>query len=384
MDSFVRLAAVVLALLVGCGHEDGTEGTPGPQGEQGPAGPQGPVGPPGQVTVLDGGVIEGPPGPQGPEGPAGPMGATGAMGAMGAMGATGPMGPMGTSGATGAQGPAGPAGAQGAQGVAGAQGPGGSIYGEEAAAFAGFTATPITGGPGGRDKMHAACAAAFSGSHLCHASEYDDAAPATQPPASGAWIDESGSIDTGDSEVDVVGILAGPNVGRYVGQLDTGNCENWTAASSGVSGATIATNGITTAQCNTTHVVACCSTPFREKFAGFTPTSSTGVAGGRYAMHTLCGTAFPGSHLCHVSEFYRTQTATTPPAGGAWIDESGYPANEIYVNAVLAARDIGRYTGQLDTGNCQNWSTATSGAIVTASGISTATCTTSLPLACCK
>jgi hypothetical protein len=307
------------------------------------------------------------------------------MGPMGLMGLMGATGTTGATGATGAQGPAGSVGPQGAQGVAGPQGPGGSIYGEAAAAFAGFTSTPISGGPGGRDKMHAACVAAFAGSHLCHASEYDDAASATQPPAGGAWIDESGAVNTENSEVDVVGILAGPDVGRYVGQLDTGNCDNWTQASSGTSGATISTNGITTAQCNTTHVVACCSTPFREKFAGFTPGVSAGGAGGRYAMHTLCGAAFAGSHLCHVSEFYRTQTATTPPAGGAWIDESGYPANEIYVNAVLAARDIGRYTGQLDTGNCDNWSnTSTSGATVTVSGITTATCTTALPLACCK
>lgn len=97
------------------------------------------------------------------------------MGAMGPTGATGATGLQGPAGPTGLQGPAGAAGNPGPQGPAGPAGNG--AYGEDIPAFAGFTQALSTGDAGGRDGMHAKCAAEFAGSHLCHASEYQLASP---------------------------------------------------------------------------------------------------------------------------------------------------------------------------------------------------------------
>ncbi len=381
--------AWLLALAACGGHETGSEG---PEGPAGPAGPAGPQGPPGQVTVLDGGVIQGPPGPEGPAGPAGPAGDTGPAGAQGAAGPMGSMGATGAAGAAGAAGSTGPAGPAGPQGVAGSQGPGGGVFGEAAAEFAGFTATPISGVAGGRDKMYAACAAAFAGSHLCHIGEYHLANSATVPPAAGAWIDETGGPDVDGNET-VLNELASVELGRFVGTNDFGNCDNWTSAmsvSNPTDGLLIGPAGESTALCTTTHVLACCTTPFAEKFRGFTTATTTGVAGGRAKMHAMCGAQFAGSHLCFSAEFYRSQTAVTPPVGGAWIDESGFVRNSFQVTNDIAGRDIARFTGTNDFGNCDNWTSAmsvsnpTSGALVVPAGQSTAVCTTSHPLACCQ
>jgi len=107
-------------------------------------------------------------------------------------GATGSQGPPGSSGAAGSTGPTGP---QGPQGVTGAAGPGGMLYGEDAAVFAGFTSATTTGNAGGREAMHALCNAAFSGSHMCHAAEYNLATSATPVPSAGAWIAGSATIN---------------------------------------------------------------------------------------------------------------------------------------------------------------------------------------------
>jgi len=367
--------AFLLALVAACGgHDTGSEGPEGPAGAQGPAGPAGPQGPPGQVTVLDGGVIQGPPGPQGPEGPAGPAGTAGAMGAAGAAGSTGPAGPAG------------------AQGVTGAQGPGGGVFGEAAAVFTGFTTTPVSGVAGGRDKLYSLCAAAFAGSHLCHAVEYGLANSATLPPAAGAWMDESGGPDV-DGDIAIINDVASPELGRFVAFSDFGNCDNWTSATAGAnpsSGFLITPVGPGSALCTTNHVLACCSTPFAEKFRGFTTATTNGVIGGRSQMHTLCGAQFAGSHLCHTAEFYRSQTAVTPPAAGAWIDESGFIRNSIQITTAVAGRDIGRFISFSDFGNCDNWSSATAGAnpssgtLVVPAGTTSALCTTVHPLACCQ
>ena len=80
----------------------------------------------------------------------------------------------------------------GPQGVAGSQGAGGMEYGEDAATFAGFTTATYSGAAGGREVMHARCAAAFAGSHLCHNSEYVMATPATIVP--GGIVSHSADI----------------------------------------------------------------------------------------------------------------------------------------------------------------------------------------------
>ena len=384
----------LLIVLAACGGGgEGAEGPPGPEGPQGPAGPQGP---PGQVTVLDGGVLQGPKGdpgetgPAGPAGPAGPMGPMGPMGVTGPMGVMGPMGPMGSTGVAGATGPA------GAQGVAGAQGPGGGVFGEAAATFAGYTTASVVGATiGGREKMHATCAAQFTASHLCHAAEYWLSNSATVPPTAGAWMDASGAVaqDTGD--VFLTTGLASIEAGRYTSFAFQQNCDNWTAASDNgnvTDAVTITPSGTSLAQCTTSHVLACCSTPFAEKFKGYTPATTTGVlAGGRAAMHALCGTAFAGSHMCHAAEYFRANTATPVPAGGAWIDPSGFPrSGGGSISNSIAIATAGRYASFAFQENCDNWTAATDngnvtdGLTITAAGPAIAQCTTSHVVACCQ
>ncbi len=382
--------ALVCAAAAACSHHDttdGTEGPPGPPGDPGPAGEQGPAGPAGPT---------GAPGPAGPAGATGPTGPAGATGPAGPAGPIGPMGPAGMQGPPGATGPAGPAGQQGPQGVPGAQGPPGSVYGEAASRFAGYTTTPISGVAGGREKLHAACAAAFTGAHLCHLAEYYLASSATTPPTSGAWIDASGGVDGNSAQVGVENNLANVDLGRYSGVLDFHNCDNWSAATSGSTttfGDVITPAGWNEAVCTSTHVLACCSTPFLEKFRGFTTATTSGVlAGGRAQMHALCGAQYAGSHLCHLAEYERAQVTTTPPSAGAWIDASGYMQSTGggTVENDVATSHIGRFAGLLDFHNCDNWTAASSGStttfgdVVTPTGWNEAACTTQHALACCQ
>jgi hypothetical protein len=317
--------------------------------------------------VLDGGVVQGPPGPPGPQG------------------ATGPQGPAG---------PAGPEGPQGAQGVTGAQGPAGSRWGEDAAVFAGFTTTAITGVGGGPEAMNARCASAFAGAHFCHASEYGLSNSATPVPAGGAWVDMSGGIGWYQGDEAMTSGLAGPDIGRWV-QGNSYNCMGWTKTadtSEPFDGVVIQIDGPGSAACTSSHVLACCSTPYLEKFAGFTTATTTGNGGGRAAMHARCGAQFPGSHLCHSSEYYRTQNTITPPAGGAWLDLSGtlHSWGDPTTGGVEASVRSSRYLGS-DTDNCLGWTTASPGTgnpyqgmIAGLDGQSLAYCNTSHPLACCK
>ncbi len=302
------------------------------------------------------------------------------------------MGPMGMPGTPGATGAPGAPGAQGPQGVAGAPGTPGSVSGEAAAVFAGFSSTPISGAVGGREMMHATCAAAFTGSHLCHVSEYGLANSATVPPSGGAWIDDSAGIGLYQGNTTAVLDLASVDLGRYTGSDNGINCNNWTA-STGTSGFTLdGTGSVASSSCTATHVLACCATPFLEKFRGYTTATMTGAPGARAKMHALCGAQFAGSHLCHTAEYYRTQTATAPPSTGAWIDGSGYARNAGETERVtdVASLHMGRYTSKDDDANCDNWSSTTSlgqptqGEIVTTAGPGSAPCTSTHALACCQ
>ncbi len=259
--------------------------------------------------------------------------------------------------------------------------------------FAGFTSATYNGLAGGREQMNALCGAAFSGAHLCHMGEYHLTTSATTVPAAGAWIDASGGIET--SGAAVINQIATPDIGRYTDQLPFDNCDNWTASTDGVnttSGALLTPAGESTATCTTTHPLACCSTPYKEVFRGFTPATTSGVAGGRNVMHAMCGAAFPSSHMCHVAEYYRAEPTTPPPSGGAWLDYSGFPLNSAGAQVTSAIADVhsGRYAGQLPFGNCDNWTAstdgvnATSGLVVTAAGGTTAECTSVHAVACCE
>jgi len=295
----------------------------------------------------------------GPQGPAGPIGATGPAG---------PQGPSGVAGTTGPAGPAGPAGAPGPQGPPGP--PSSGSEWEDTFAFAGFTAAKVPGNMGGRPAAHAACAAEFPGAHLCHASEYTLSNSAAAIPATGAWMDPS--AEATDSSVTHHGA---PNYGRFLGY----SCSNWT--NNGSSGfAILSTSDVDYyAACSVARSLACCNAPPKVVFAGFTPGNAAIGAGGRPAMHAACIAAFPGSHMCHASEYVRTASATPIPPSGAWMDPSIQFSGAVTHHS---APSFGRFLGY----SCSNWTnTAGSGfAILPSSDVDYyASCSAPRPIACC-
>ena len=68
--------------------------------------------------------------------------------------------------------------------------------------------------------------------------------------------------------------------------------------------------------------LACCNTPTKTRFAGFTSTSTNGNVGSRPKMHAMCAAEFAGGHLCHSAEYIRANSPTLVPSNGAWIDPS--------------------------------------------------------------
>lgn len=382
------IVPALVLVLSGCPNGDGSgpagpKGDPGAQGEPGIPGPTGPTGatgatgpqgPMGQVLVVDGGVVTGPTGP------------TGATGATGTQGPTGP---------TGATGPTGQ-GAPGPQGPAGTAGPPGNLYGESAAVFAGFTSTAVTGSHGGREAMHATCAAQFAGSHLCHHAEYVLANSALKPPDAGAWVDPS-CADTTDNLGNLTTQCnnwyeARPDMGRMIyasaNNYDDYNCTNWTGTTAGATGLALQPDKPVTLACSTALPLACCSSRFSETFRGFTSAHTTGAAGGRAAQHARCATEFPGSHLCHVVEYHRANPTAVVPASGAWLDPSSL-SHYGFISNLAALPRAGRFTGEDNSthyDSCRSWvlGAATGlGAAVQPQGTTYLSCDKSLPLACC-
>jgi len=252
--------------------------------------------------------------------------------------------------------------------------------------FAGFTAATTSGASGGREAMHAKCAAEIAGSHLCHVAEYYLANSATQPPSGGAWIDASGGTDGGFEPYGINDAVASTTSGRYTGRHPYDNCSSWTTTTQ-ASGLSLEPNGAFLRACAGQRVLACCATPYRERFRGFTVATVAGAAGGRSAMHARCSTEFPGAHLCHAAEYQRASPATSPPASGAWIDASGFALRDgAVVESSVASANAGRWTGRAIYENCTNWVDADSslaGYTVKPGLVSSASCANPRPLACC-
>jgi hypothetical protein len=195
---------------------------------------------------------------------------------------------------------------------------------------------------GGRTGMHAACATAFSGSHLCHAAEYIQATSGDAPPSSGAWVDPS--TVTGSAIANNGSVKAGRFSGAYT-------CSGWNNTGGGDYGTIVNAKGTIDiyGDCSTARQLACCNTPTKARFAGFTAATTSGGAGGRFKMHALCATAFTGAHMCHASEYLRANSAASVPSGGAWLDPSTVNSTNIANTGVPdSARFIGAYT-------CSSW-----------------------------
>jgi hypothetical protein len=285
-------------------------------------------------------------------------------------------------GATGATGPAGPAGNPGPTGP---QGPAGTLFGEAASSFAGFTTATTTGASGGREAMNARCATEFSGAHLCHYAEYQLAASAATVPAAGAWLDmscieqtaggtvESGRLGCGDQ-------LGSPDSGRLIDASTGGNCSNWTSNGPFIKGGIVNVASDLSVSCDVARPLACCNTPYVETFRGFTTATTTGVAGGRAAMHARCAAQFSGSHMCFLAEYTRAHPTVTPPAAGAWLDGSTYHNLGEYRGAMPRS---GRLTR--NSSGCLGWTGGglNQGTTITPAGWDSQTCDTARSVACC-
>jgi hypothetical protein len=160
--------------------------------------------------------------------------------------------------------------------------------------------------------MHALCGTAFPGSHMCHAAEFMRANPTSLPPAgASAWMDDSGGVQELSPGSFYGNTMSGGAVpglaefGRYTGSNASSHCGNWSAfgTASFASGRAITPDGYPTnnTPCTSVLSVACCSTKFREQFAGFTTATTTGSGGGPIGMNVKCHAEFAGSHLCHYS-----------------------------------------------------------------------------------
>lgn len=286
------------------------------------------------------------------------------MGPMGMTGTTGSAGPAGPAGPMGLQGPTGPAGT-GNPGPQGPVGPAGNgAYGEDINAFAGFTAQLTDGNAGGRDAMHARCAAEFTGSHLCHISEYQLANSATLVPASGAWIDPS-VIPHAASSTDTT-FNSAVGFGREDSSF---NCFAWTSNTStgtwsttflradGVVQATTSNTAPAQPACNLQRALACCNGAPKVQLAGFTTVQPDGAGAtpgaGRPGMHAACNAQFAGSHMCHIAEYLRANSPVPVPATGAWLDPS---VNENDDTVTGGAARFGRETSSF---TCFGWTSNT-------------------------
>jgi hypothetical protein len=284
---------------------------------------------------------------------------------MGAMGLIGPMGPAGMNGAPGTNGTNGTNGAQGNPGPQGPAGPAGNgADSEDIAAFAGFTAALSTGAAGGRDAMHARCAAEFTGSHLCHISEYQQTTSATIVPATGAWIDPS---VTPDSDLT---LESASGFGREAFSF---SCGSWTSASNTSFAATFlrpdgrvqttSSNTFPTPPaCDVQRALACCNGAPKVQLAGFTTVTpdGAGFGTGRPGMHAACASEFAGSHMCHIAEYLRAGSPVSVPTSGAWIDPSVADTGELVLGG---SPRFGRMTQSF---TCSGWTNN-----VQASGAST-------------
>jgi len=348
--------------------EKGDRGDVGPKGDTGAMGAQGLQGPAGVVTVVDGGVVTGPPGSSvlvspvspgaacatggirvtqlsdggivnvcnGAVGATGPMGATGPQGAPGVAitatplsmlsaqcatggvllqlpdagtlavcnGATGAMGP---AGATGPQGPIGPAGPTGPTGATGAMGPAGATGPQGLIGPAGPAGPTGATGPAG---------------------------PAGPTGPTGA----TGSVGP-----------AGP---------------------AGPAGAVLFLDG-----------GAVVSLGDFVEFAGFTNATFTGDLGGLPGANAKCANEFAGASLCTRADYDLSNTTVPAPASGAWID---------YSRGTDGARSNGScyYGGTNEPwsfGGAYSNSSGQQGSMVTSYGRHTiALCSTVKPLACCR
>ncbi len=115
-----------------------------------------------------------------------------------------------------------------------------------------------------------------------------------------------------------------------------------------------------------------------ESFAGFTPAAYTGNLGGYAGANQKCDAAFPGSYFCSSDEFYRADSALSPPADGAWVDYSRNANGTRSGNAC--------YLSGLQAGSWMQGASSDYGPFVNAAGYvyNGSNCDQVKPVACCR
>ncbi len=251
--------------------------------------------------------------------------------------------------------------------------------------------------------MHALCAQSFVGSHMCHAAEYALANVALDVPASGAWVDPSAAVAlSGNTFVEMSSpFFTSVDSARAVAVSNPrapadASCNQW--QSTNAAGAYLTNAGPALAtDCAAARVVACCSTRFRERLAGYTSATTTGAIGGRSGANRRCQAEFPGSHICHSAEYARATPSSAPPAQGAWIDRSFLAVPSIQTSPNPDILGTQTFSGHARAGrrmddptltpNCANWTSGSNSvdaaAVVQAGILSSSSCDALRSLACC-
>ncbi len=341
------------------------------------------------ACTSDGGP-QGDPGPTGPQGPAGPAGGQGEPGLKGDLGATGPVGLMGTTGPQGTQGMQGPAGEVWVVDGGVVTGPPGASVRVTAIAPDGATC-PTGGlrvtqlsdggisnvcngaqGPAGPapsvstlPMMSPACA---TGGVLV--GQPDGGALAVcngaQGPQGLQGLQGLSGSTGGAGPSGPAGPTGNTGPAGPAGPTGTVGPAGQTGPQ-GAAGAVLYVDG---------GVVVLSSAPV--EFVGFTTATFTGNLGGVPGANQKCQAQFPSSYFCTIADYDRSNTTVVPStAAGAWIDFDRAPSG---------SRDTGSCAQ-----NGSAWANASTpfqafGPYLTNTGgyYTTALCSLSKPAACCR
>jgi hypothetical protein len=440
---------IVVSTAVAACTDVGEKGAPGQEGPQGPAGPKGDKGDkgdPGQVTVLDGGAIQGPPGPAGASVqietlaagdaacPAGGVRLTagttvtvvcnGDPGALGAQGAIGPAGAQGIAGPQGSAGPQGTPGTMGLPGAAGPQGPkgdkgdpgvvttpdGGVVQGPPGPPGASVTMTTLAVGDPSCPQGGVKLSVGATSTTVCNG-----AAGATGPqgPQGPAGVQGATGAQGAQGPAGAQGLSGSPGSPGSPGsqgpqgpagpQGPPGASGTTTSLTSLSPGSVACPYGGTQLMSGSTTSFACNGGPVNSgnvtfnggippvTFAGYTAQSFAGNLNGRSGAHALCDADFTGSHFCADWEL----AASDPPAVSisAWVDLGNTQTSSRFFRSTYSTSSVsncGGWTTSSATARPDNVNTAVGQTFTTLGGFVSSFvatgdggCENTRPLACC-
>lgn len=224
--------------------------------------------------------------------------------------------------------------------------------------FSGFTVATYGGDLGGFPGANAKCRVDFPGSFLCSYGDYNRAEPGSGAPVSGAWVDyERDSF----------------------GRRSISACNNglgpWTFAGATDSADNVTPTGyVTNSLCTATKPLACCQTPLKRVFRGFTSLSFTGDLGGFPGANAKCRAEFPGSYFCSYGDYNRSEPGLGAPALGSWVDYERDSFGRRSISACNNGLGPWTYSGTVDSAD-----------VITSTGyVTNSLCNVARPIACCQ